>query len=327
MILLRAFANAHLTARAGLKVENHQSTADAGAGLEHPPRSTVFLMYHELELPGRELCRSGPGYARYVISKSDFKDQVALLADRGFHGLNVSQASARSSSARGEAQPPARTEPPSRITPGASPPIVDSRVSTGPEVVFTFDDGCETDLLVAAGLLGERGFGATFFLVAAWVGSRGYLSREQARALAAMKAEPGGFELGCHSMTHARLSHLSTAALRTEIVDAKDRLEQITGEPVIHFSCPGGSWSPEVARVAREAGYRSVSTSRIGTHTPRSDPYRLNRVAVLRGCRNFLQVCRGHGVGRLRLEQIARSAVRSAVGESAYDRMRGVLLR
>jgi len=27
----------------------------------------VFLMYHELELPGRKLSQSEPGYVRYIL--------------------------------------------------------------------------------------------------------------------------------------------------------------------------------------------------------------------------------------------------------------------
>lgn len=248
-------------------------------------------MYHELELHGRDLCQAGPGYARYVVREADFRAQLALLADGGFRGLSVSSA---------------LTEP------GAA----------GPVVVFTFDDGCETDLLSAAPLLKERGYEATFFLVAGFLGRRGYLSKQQARELVGWK-----FEIGCHSMSHAYLSGLDSARLQVEIADAKDMLEQVSGQRMEHFSCPGGRWSPEVARVARLAGYRSVSTSRIGANTPHSDPYCLNRVAVLRDLPGFSEICHGTGLGVLRLKQSLRSAVRSFVGDSAYERLRGALLR
>src|SRR5690349_846715 len=39
--------------------------------------ATVFLMYHEIELPQRQLCQSDPGYARYVISIDEFKAQIS----------------------------------------------------------------------------------------------------------------------------------------------------------------------------------------------------------------------------------------------------------
>lgn len=260
---------------------------------------TVYLMYHELESPGRELCQNDPGYVHYVISAADFEAQLGLLADHGYRGLSVSEALA-----------------------GGSPATDLGRGPAAPVVVFTFDDGCETDLLYAAPLLKARAYDATFFLVTGFVGRRGYLAPAQVQALGRM-----GFEIGCHSMTHPDLSRLAPAALRTEVVDAKDKLEQIIGLRVDHFSCPGGRWSPEVARLAREAGYRSVSTSRIGANSTRSDRYRLGRVAMLRGESSFLRLCQGRGLGFRRFKQSLRSAVRSAVGESAYDRLRGALLR
>ena len=33
----------------------------------------VFLMYHELELAGRKLCRSEPGYVRYILPLETFR--------------------------------------------------------------------------------------------------------------------------------------------------------------------------------------------------------------------------------------------------------------
>jgi len=272
-------------------------------------------MYHELELPGRGLCRNDPGYVRYVVKASDFRTQLDVLAKRGFRGLSVSQALMGASS-------PTATKISSHsgaATAGSNPGV---RSPFAPAVVFTFDDGCETDLLSAAPLLQERAWGATFFLVTGRLGQRGHLTKEQAKAL----ADPS-FEVGCHSMSHADLARLAPPGLRSEIVDAKDRLEQIIGRPVNHFSCPGGRWSPDIARLARQAGYRSVSTSRIGVNTPQSDPYRLNRVPVLRDGSKFVEICEGSGLGALRLRQIARSVVRSGLGEPLYERIRDDLLR
>jgi peptidoglycan/xylan/chitin deacetylase (PgdA/CDA1 family) len=295
-----------------LKIGNQQSAID---NLPNP----VFLMYHELESPGRPLCQRDPGYSRYVVAADEFRAQLAHLADQGYRGWSVSEALAanRRPPAAGGQLPATDTRPPAPGSPRRN----------APAVVFTFDDGCATDLLIAAPLLKDHGFGATFYLVAGFPGRRGYLTGQQARELAAMTSEAGGFEVGCHSMTHPDLTRLTPAALRIEIAEAKDTLEQITGRRVDHFSCPGGRSSPEVARVAQEAGYRSVATSRIGVNSPQSNPYRLNRVAVLRGMSNVLQICQGRGLGALRLQQIARLAVRSAVGESAYDRLRRSWLR
>jgi hypothetical protein len=36
--------------------------------------SIIYLMYHELEVPGRGLCNSEPGYARYVLLEREFQE-------------------------------------------------------------------------------------------------------------------------------------------------------------------------------------------------------------------------------------------------------------
>ncbi|MDP9160200.1 MAG: hypothetical protein M3O09_08215, partial [Acidobacteriota bacterium] len=77
----------------------------------------VYLMYHELEVPQRPLCQSELGYVRYIVRESSFRAQMQRLPKMGYRGLSV---------------PEALTS------------------STTPAVAITFDDGCETDLLVAA---------------------------------------------------------------------------------------------------------------------------------------------------------------------------------
>src|SRR5437588_9421467 len=122
-------------------------------------RSIVFLMYHELELPGRPLCQSEPGYVRYIVTRDSFQSQINWLRQNGWRGLSVSEA---------------------------------LNYPEEKSVAITFDDGCETDLITAAPILKENGFNATFYVTAGRVGQPGYLSQEQLRQLELL-----GFEFGC----------------------------------------------------------------------------------------------------------------------------------
>jgi len=45
-----------------------------------------FLMYHELELAGRKLCQSEPGYVRYILPLENFRSQMECLKQSGFRG-------------------------------------------------------------------------------------------------------------------------------------------------------------------------------------------------------------------------------------------------
>jgi peptidoglycan/xylan/chitin deacetylase (PgdA/CDA1 family) len=255
-----------------------------------PNRSIVFLMYHELELPGRRLCQSEPGYARYVLPESDFRSQIEYLRANAWHGLNVGQA----------------------IT-----------FPAGRNVTITFDDGCETDLLAAAPILRDAGFNATFFITTGRLGTPGYLSPAQLKELCAQ-----GFEIGCHSMTHPYLTDLDENGLQHEIADAKTQLEQIIGRTVDHFSCPGGRCDNRVVTVAQTAGYRTVSTSRIQANSPDTNVLALGRVAMLRNTplNTFAAICSGNHLSRMRLQGTLRDAVRTLLGNALYDRLRATLL-
>jgi len=250
----------------------------------------VFLMYHELEIPGRALCQSEPGYLRYVVTRDDFRNQVNLIHADGWRAVNVSDSFSQPES---------------------------------PAVVITFDDGCETDLLCAAQLLKEANFGATFYITVGFLGKPGYLSASQLRQLSDQD-----FEIGCHSWTHPYLTDLDLKELRYEIGDAKTRLEEITGRKVNHFSCPGGRWDSRAVKVAQESSYLTFATSRAYANLPSTNPFALGRVPVMRGTqlKTFAAICRGHGLKQMSLLSTARETARNLLGNSAYDRIRAVML-
>ncbi len=247
---------------------------------------TVFLMYHEIETPGQSLCQSEPGYVRYVVNKENFQQQVFWLQQTKTKGISVEE-------------------------------WLESR--NPQSVVLTFDDGCASDLLIAAPLLKQTGFGATFYITLGFLGRPGYLLPSQVRELS-----DAGFDIGCHSMTHPYLSDLSASELRHEIADAKVELEQITGQPVRNFSCPGGRWSADAARVAKQAGYRTVASSRIGVNRAGTDLFNLARVAVMRGMDMpaFENVCQNRGLWQMELRDLARRTAKQVLGNRLYDRLR-----
>lgn len=255
------------------------------------PSHLVYLMYHEIELPGRPLCQDEPGYVRYIVREADFREQLRAIKARGWRGMSVGEALTATD------------------TPG---------------VAITLDDGCETDLITAAPLLRELGFNATSYVTVGFLGRRGYLSRSQLRELSDL-----GLETGSHSLTHPYLSDLTQDQLTREIAGSKQELEQITGLPIHHFSCPGGRWDARVAATAKQAGYRSVATSRIVANSAATDVFELGRVAVMRstGLEEFRALAEGRGLWRLRLWNSARSFGKNVLGNALYDQVRSRLLK
>ncbi len=255
-----------------------------------PASRIVFLMYHELELPGRKLVQSEPGYVRYILPLENFQNQMRWMKKSGLRGLSVSEALLYPSE---------------------------------PSVCITFDDGCETDLIAATPVLQEFGFHATFYLTAGFLGTPGYLNAEQVGQLDSL-----GFEIGCHSMTHPYLSDLSNDELSREIVDAKLEIEQIVGHAIAHFSCPGGRYDERTLETARRAGFRSVANSRFHANSSSTSPYELGRVAMLRdsSLEEFAATCQGHGLWKKRLQDEIRQGIRQMLGNRVYDRLRAAVL-
>lgn len=251
----------------------------------------VFLMYHELELPGRSPSQLSPGYTRYVLTAAGFRAQMQLLGTAGWKGISVSQA---------------LTYP------------------EYPAIAITFDDGCETDLLVAAPFLRSLNFNATFYITYGFLDTPGFLSREQLRKLSDL-----GFEIGCHSMTHPYLSDLDDVGLQREIAESKVYLENVLGKPVNHFSCPGGRFDRRVEEVAKAAGYRTVATSRVHANFRSTNQYALGRIAVMRDTqlREFESLCQGHGFWQMNVRSGLQQGAKILLGNSLYDRVRSAMLK
>ena len=250
----------------------------------------VFLMYHELERPRSQLCRTGPDYVRYVVSAADFQQQMRWLKAAGFQGTNVTSALSF----------PAQ-----------------------PTVALTFDDGCASDLLVAAPVLRDLGFSATFYITVGWLDTAGFLSRSQVRELS-----DNGLEIGSHSMTHPWLSDLDDEKLEREMLDSKRLLEDSIGRPVFHFSCPGGRHDRRVQFAARHHGYETVTTSFPRANSRSSNPYDLGRIVIRRNTSmsNFQSICRNEAVWRLQALETVRAAAKRILGNSSYDHLRALLL-
>jgi peptidoglycan/xylan/chitin deacetylase (PgdA/CDA1 family) len=191
-------------------------------------------------------------------------------------------------------------------------------------VAITVDDGCETDLISAASILKENGFNATFYVTTGFVGKPGYMSSVQVRQLHTL-----GFEIGCHSMTHAYLEDVDEPTLHRETFDARKELEDQIGGKVEHFSCPGGRYDRRTPDMARQAGYRSLATSRAHTNSPATDPFLLGRVAILRNMDQvtFERICTAEVLGQMRLRESMRGVAKRILGNQLYDRFRTLLLR
>ena len=124
------------------------------------------------------------------------------------------------------------------------------------DVRITFDDSYESDYAIALPLLKASGMTAQFFVVADRVDRNGFLSAKQIQSLHAE-----GMKIGSHGMFHRKWPVLSDQELHQEVVEARDRIEQIIGAQVLEAACPFGGYNRRVLQQLRASGYRRVYTS------------------------------------------------------------------
>lgn len=123
--------------------------------------------------------------------------------------------------------------------------------------LFTFDDGGVSALEPTASLLEEFGFTGNFFVTTDFIGTPGFLTREQIREL-----HRRGHVIGSHSCSHpTRMALCPRDQLRREWSESGRVLADIIGADVITASVPGGFYSRAVAETAAESGIRVLYTS------------------------------------------------------------------
>jgi peptidoglycan/xylan/chitin deacetylase (PgdA/CDA1 family) len=216
--------------------------------------SVPILVYHEVS-PSPH-----PSFRRYTVTPRQFDRQMRWLAALGYEAIDMDA-------------------------------LVQARTGQGSlprrPVLITFDDGFRGCADHAVPVLRAHGFTAVIYLVPGLMGetSRWMLPEvgvelplmtwDTARALAAE-----GFQCGSHTVTHPRLGGLDAARCRTELVDARRRLEDELGRPALHLAYPFGSYDRAAQSIAADAGYLTACSTRGGLSRADDDLLALHRVTI-----------------------------------------------
>ena len=114
-----------------------------------------------------------------------------------------------------------------------------------PIVSFSSDDG-SADELNSAIIMRECGYRMTFYVVSSFVGLPYHLDYDQL-----LELQSQGFEVGSHSISHAKLTTLSLVDATKEIVDSKTALES-HGLRINCFSFPYGVHNATLDAIANQ---------------------------------------------------------------------------
>lgn len=235
-------------------------------------RTVPVLMYHHVT-PAGGMINVSPGH---------FEAQLAWLQKKGYQSLSTDQFAAH---LNGQAAP-ARS------------------------VLITFDDGYLDNWLYAFPLLKKYGFKATIFLVTSWNRQGPVRTLDQAPAAfthheCEQRIEQGHsddvimrwseieqalasgvLEFHSHTHTHTRWDLAPDATRKNdhmtrELQQSRETLIQHLGAVSEHFCWPQGYFDPDYVRIAQQAGFRYLYTTRaFGQNRPGTDPAHIYRFAV-----------------------------------------------
>ncbi|MEU0406800.1 polysaccharide deacetylase family protein [Streptomyces griseorubiginosus] len=127
-------------------------------------------------------------------------------------------------------------------------------------VGLTFDDGYADFLDHALPVLTSHGFGATLFVLPGRLGGDNAWDRLGPRkplltADGIRAAADAGVEIGSHGLTHVDLTRADDVTLKSEVVQSRATLEELTGTPVSGFCYPYGKLDRRTLDTVRDAGY------------------------------------------------------------------------
>lgn len=251
-----------------------------------------ILMYHQIapEAPA--------AFRKYTVSPAAFRKQMTWLGRAGYVPITMDA-------------------------------LVDARVRRAelPQrpVIITFDDGFESCVRHAVPVLQELNFTAVFYLVAGLMGRESsWLVPERGCSFplvdwqSARQLQEAGFQCGAHTMSHPRLTTLTSDACMAELRDARRLMEDHLGGRVRHLAYPFGDLDARVRTLAADAGYETACTVRIGLSRMDDDLLALHRVPIIHGESRMDFVCRvrtARSIGEL----LRQKAGRLRIGEKSRD--------
>jgi peptidoglycan/xylan/chitin deacetylase (PgdA/CDA1 family) len=161
---------------------------------------------------------------------------------------------------------------------------IQEKTKIGNRFVISFDDGYQATLSYAAQHMKEHGFTAIQFLVANRLGQRNEWDRGMDTTMERLMDRTQvqewlslGFEIGAHTLTHARLPVIPIPEAKNEIAGSKKRLEDLFSVHVKHFAYPYGDYNDVVVDLVREAGFQTACTCDPGVVHHGIHPFRLGR--------------------------------------------------
>jgi peptidoglycan/xylan/chitin deacetylase (PgdA/CDA1 family) len=197
-------------------------------------KQVPILCYHQIR---NWKATDGKVGKDYIVEEQNFKDQVKMLADSGYHSILPDQLYAY-------------------LNTGAALP--------SKPIMFTFDDTDMDQYTVAAPTLKKYGFKAVYFIMTVSIGRKGkfvdYMTKEQIKALS-----DAGNVIGSHTYDHKNFKKYTGKDWEEQLDKPTKKLEEITGKKMTEFAYPFGLWNAEGIPELKKRGFKmafALSTKR-----------------------------------------------------------------
>jgi len=173
----------------------------------------------------------------YIVEIQNFKDQMKMLSDSGYHTILPDQLYAY-------------------LNTGAALP--------SKPIMLTFDDTDLDQFTIVRPTLDKLGYKAVYFIMTVSIGKKGkfvdYMSKEQIKQLA-----DEGNVIGSHTYDHKNFKKYAGKDWEEQLDKPTKKLEEITGKKMTEFAYPFGLWNAEGIPELKKRGFRmayQLSTKR-----------------------------------------------------------------
>jgi peptidoglycan/xylan/chitin deacetylase (PgdA/CDA1 family) len=148
-------------------------------------------------------------------------------------------------------------------------------------VALSFDDGMDDNHSTLLPILKARNAVATVYVTTGLIGQENpwmapgtsrMMVEDELRDLVA-----AGVELGAHTVTHPNLAEMGYDDCLREMVESRDRVAEISGQPVRTFAYPFCAFGDDAVRAARDAGFEAALTCQWQGSW---EPYTMKRVMI-----------------------------------------------
>jgi peptidoglycan/xylan/chitin deacetylase (PgdA/CDA1 family) len=197
--------------------------ADAKTILARP--QVPILCYHQVR---NWRATDGAMGKDYTVEIQNFKDQMKMLSDSGYHTILPDQLYAYLNEGKALPKKP---------------------------IMLTFDDTVLDQYTVVNPTLKKYGYKAAYFIMTVSIGKKGkfvnYMSAEQIKELA-----DEGNTIGSHTYDHKNFKKYTGKDWEEQLDKPTKKLEEITGKKIEYFAYPFGLWNKEGFPELKKRGFK-----------------------------------------------------------------------